>query len=89
MATFLNTDDLEAMSGNAYRSTNASGSATYTTAGNDGAGTIKVSALESSNVDIANEFTTMIQTQQVYSANAKVVSAVNSMMQTLIQMQSV
>ncbi len=88
LATFVNTSDLEAMSGNAYKSTIASGDATYTTAGVGGAGIINASSLESSNVDIADEFTTMIQTQQVYSANAKVVSAVNSMMQTLIQMQS-
>jgi len=88
VATFVNSDDLQALSGNAYKSTIASGDATYTTAGLAGAGTLEVGSLEMSNVDIADEFSTMIKTQQVYSANAKVVSTVNAMMQTLIQLQS-
>jgi len=54
-------------------------------AGTNGSGTISSSSLESSDVDIASEFTTMIQAQQVYSANAKVVTTVNSMLNTIIQ----
>jgi flagellar hook protein FlgE len=87
IATFVAKDNLQAVSGNAYRATAASGSATYSAAGTAGAGTISVSSLESSNVDIATEFTNLIKTQQVYSANAKALTTADSMMQTLIQLQ--
>ncbi len=89
VATFVNPDGLQALAGNAYTATISSGAATYNAVGSNGAGTLKTEALESSNVDIANEFTDMIRAQQVYSANAKAVSTINSMMQTLIQLQSV
>jgi flagellar hook protein FlgE len=89
VATFVNPDSLQAIAGNAYQATYATGTVTYDTAGSSGAGTLKTSSLESSNVDIASEFTDLVQTQQIYSANAKAVSTVNSMMQTLIQLQSV
>ena len=72
-------------SGGAYQATLASGVANYYLAGSNGAGTVSSSSLESSNVDIATEFTDLIQAQQVYSANAKVVTTVNSMLNTIEQ----
>ncbi len=41
-------------------------------------------ALESSNVDIATEFTTMIKYQRVYSANARVISSVDQLVNELL-----
>lgn len=87
IATFLAENNLQAVSGNAYRATQASGTATYSAAGTSGAGKISASSLESSNVDLATEFTNLIKTQQVYSANAKALTTADSMMQTLIQLQ--
>lgn len=49
-------------------------------------GQIVGSALEASNTDITDQFTVMIQTQQAYSANTKVVTASNEMLQTLTNM---
>jgi flagellar hook protein FlgE len=89
IATFVNPDSLQSIAGNAYQATASTTLIGYNTVGTKGAGTLKTSALESSNVDIATEFTELVQTQQVYSANAKAVSTINSMMQTLIQLQSV
>jgi flagellar hook protein FlgE len=43
-------------------------------------------AIELSNVDIADEFTKMIVTQQAYSANTRVVSTSDSMMQEALNM---
>jgi len=43
-------------------------------------------ALEQSNVDIADEFTKMIVTQQAYSANTRVVTTSDSMMQDTLNM---
>ena len=42
------------------------------------------SSLESSNTDIADEFTKLIVTQQAYSANTKVITTANTMVQDLL-----
>ena len=85
IAQFNSPDNLQRGSGGVYTATLASGSANLHLAGTNGAGTLTSSSLEASDVDIANEFTTMIMSQQVYSANAKVVTTVNSMLNTIIQ----
>ena len=47
-------------------------------------GTISGSSLEGSNTDIADEFTKLIVTQQAYSANTKVITTANDMVQDLL-----
>lgn len=84
LATFNSENNLERISGNAYGMTLLSGDVTYSAAGTGGAGVLSVAALESSTVDIAEEFTIMIQAQQAYSANSKVVSVADKMLETLI-----
>ena len=44
------------------------------------------SALESSNVDIAQEFTDMIITQRAYSANTRVITTADEMLEELIRL---
>jgi len=82
---FYAQDQLQSVTGNAYSATISSGEPRYNVAGTNGGGTIVSSSLESSNVDIATQFTDMIQSQEVYSANAKVITTVNSMLQTIVQ----
>ncbi|MBR7518096.1 hypothetical protein KC217_20720, partial [Mycobacterium tuberculosis] len=41
-------------------------------------------ALEASNTDIAEEFSKMIVTQQAYSANSKISSTADTMMQDIL-----
>ena len=48
------------------------------------AGSISGSSLEGSNTDIADEFTKLIVTQQAYSANTKVITTANTMVQDLL-----
>lgn len=84
LATFVSENNLEKTSGNAYRWRSAAGDPVYSAAGADGAGSISVGHLESSTVDIASEFTTMIKAQQAYSANAKVITTADSMLETLV-----
>jgi flagellar hook protein FlgE len=43
------------------------------------------SALEAANVDLADEFTKMIVTQRAYSANARVVTTTDEMLDELIR----
>ncbi len=81
---FFAQDQLQRVTGGAFQQTLASGSARFSSPGANGAGTIVGNSLEGSNVDIANEFTKLIQAQQVYSANARTISTANNMLQEAI-----
>jgi flagellar hook protein FlgE len=83
---FFAEDQLQRETGGAFAATLASGSPRFSTAGTIGAGTISGGSLEQSNVDIAAQFTTLIEAQQVYSANAKVVTADDGLLQTTVNM---
>jgi flagellar hook protein FlgE len=47
-------------------------------------GSIVGSSLEASNVDIADEFSKLIVTQQAYSANTRIITTANQMVQDLL-----
>ncbi|TPQ39052.1 flagellar hook-basal body protein [Bradyrhizobium guangdongense] len=79
LSHFNGTNYLKALDGGAYAVTDQSGPAI---AGASGA--ISGSSLEGSNTDIADEFTKLIVTQQAYSANTKVITTANSMVQDLL-----
>lgn len=49
-------------------------------------GSVVGGALESSNTDVADQFTAMIQTQQAYSANTNIITTTNEMLQTATNM---
>ena len=70
LAQFTNPDQLTPLSSNVYEQSEASGVVNLAQAGNGGAGTIASSSLEASNVELANELTTMIIAQRSYEANA-------------------
>jgi flagellar hook protein FlgE len=76
---FNGTNYLKALDGGAYAATDQSGTAIA-----GASGTISGSSLEGSNTDIADEFTKLIVTQQAYSANTKVITTANSMVQDLL-----
>ncbi len=83
---FYAQDQLQRVSGGAYEATIDAGTARYNTPGIAGAGTLSSSSLESSNVDIANEFTGLIEAQQIYSANAKIVTTDSQLLQVTLSM---
>ncbi len=85
---FFAQDQLQRVTGGAYQATEQSGTARYSAPGTVGAGTIAGNSLEESNVDIATEFTQMIQAQQVYSANAKTITTVDQMLSDLLNVAS-
>ena len=87
LTTFANANQLQRQNGQAYTTTINSGVALAQTAGNGSAGSLVVGSLEGSNVDIATEFTKLIVAQQAYSANAKVVSTANTLLQTTLDMK--
>lgn len=86
IALFPSSDNLEEVSGNAYLSTLTAGDVTYAAPGTSGTGTITSSALENSTVDIATEFSVLIEAQQVYSANAKTITTVNEMIGEIVDL---
>jgi flagellar hook protein FlgE len=79
VATFNGTNFLKRIDGGAFEATDESGQAVF-----GKSGTIVGSSLESSNTDIADEFTKLIVTQQAYSANTKVITTSNTMVQDLL-----
>jgi flagellar hook protein FlgE len=85
IATFTNPDGLSAVTGTAYQANNYSGSALLNTAGTGSAGSIESGELENSTVDINTEFTNLIQSQNAYSAAARIITTADQMLQTLDQ----
>jgi flagellar hook protein FlgE len=79
LSHFNGTNYLKSLDGGAYAVTDQSGPAVI-----GASGTISGSSLEGSNTDIADEFTKLIVTQQAYSANTKVITTANSMVQDLL-----
>ncbi len=55
--------------------------------GEDGTGALKNSALEMSNVDLANEFSDMITTQRGYQANSRLITVSDTMLEELINLK--
>ncbi|WP_417468666.1 flagellar hook protein FlgE [Maricaulis sp.] len=87
VATFANADGLEALGGGAYGVTRDSGSYTLNTAGIGSAGNLASATLESSNVDLATEFTNLIITQRAYSASSKIITTADEMLNEAINMK--
>jgi flagellar hook protein FlgE len=69
-------DGLTALDNQAYAVSPQSGSFFLWNAGQGPTGTVSGYALASSNTDLAQELTNLIQTQRAYSSNAKVVQTV-------------
>ncbi|HEV2159056.1 flagellar hook protein FlgE [Bradyrhizobium sp.] len=84
VATFADPNGLSASSDGLYSATVASGNAALQASGENGAGTIYGSELESSTTDTSSQFSSMISAQQAYSAASQVISTVNKMYDTLI-----
>ena len=79
LATFSGENALQPLNGEAFAATPESGSALYSATGK-----VVGSSLEASNVDIATQFSQLIVAQQAYSANAKVMTTADQMIQSLL-----
>ena len=87
IATLVNPNGMESRSGNVWIETDNSGQPTVREAGNGGAGSVASASLESSTVDIGEEFTNMITTQRAYSASTKIISTADQMLEELMQVK--
>ena len=84
---FTNPKGLEAIGGNLFVETEASGPANVTTAGQDGLGTLRQGHLEDSSVDPVREITELIEAQRGYELNAKVITAADQMLSATTQVR--
>jgi flagellar hook protein FlgE len=86
LANFLSPAGLSRRGSNLFGESAASGQPIIGTATTGGFGSVQGSSLELSNVDLASEFVTMIQTQQAFQASAKIVTTSNDMLTITTQM---
>ncbi len=87
MANVQSPDNLKPLAGNVYSQSPDSGVIVMGYAGNGGYGTIISGALEDSNVDIAEELTSMIESQRNYTANSKVFQTGSELMEVLVNLK--
>jgi len=87
VATFNNDNGLKQIDGGLYLSTAASGPASVDGEGTGGRGSILASSLEASNVDIAEEFTSLIIHQRGYQSNSRTVTTVDQLLQEAINLK--
>ena len=79
LANFTNSAGLNALGGNLFQATEASGPATTGIAGSISFGNIQQGYLENSNVDTIREITELISAQRAYEMNSKVIQAADDM----------
>ena len=81
--TFINPVGLKSMGRNLFRTTTSSGVAIQNIPGQENSGPIEQGTLESSNVKIMNEMTSLIKAQRAYEMNSKVMGIADQMLQTI------
>ncbi|QZN94319.1 flagellar basal-body rod protein FlgG [Symbiopectobacterium purcellii] len=86
LATFINDSGLESVGENLYLETTSSGAPNETNPGLNGAGLLMQKYVETSNVNVAEELVSMIQTQRAYEINSKAISSSDQMLQKLTQL---
>ncbi|WP_341895457.1 flagellar hook protein FlgE [Ferrovibrio terrae] len=87
LARFSDPTELDRVNGNAFVATPQSGAAILAQAGSSGVGDFVSAAIEGSNVDIADEFSKLIVAQRAYSANARIITATDELLQETINIR--
>ncbi len=87
LITFNNPNQLQRQDGQSFTATIDSGTPLAEQASTNGAGNLVVQSVESSNVDIATEFSKLIVAQRAYSASTKMVITADDMLQQTIDMK--
>lgn len=87
LATVPSPDQLTPQSGNVYSVNNKSGDVIVGFPETGSFGSIRSSALEQSNVDLATELTAMIESQRSYTANSKVFQTGSEILDVLVNLK--
>ena len=83
LATFPNEAGLTRAGGSMWQESPNSGTPATNLPGANGAGSLVSGELEGSNVDMATEFSNMIDAQNSYEADSKVITTADQMLQSL------
>jgi flagellar basal-body rod protein FlgG len=86
LASFVNVGGLQSVGENLYVETASSGTPTPNTPGSNGTGLINQGYVETSNVNVAEELVSMIQTQRAYELNSKAIQTSDAMLGRLTQL---
>ena len=84
---FQNPGGLLAMGKNLFQETEASGSPTVGTPGENGYGTLSQGYLENSNVSVVEEVVQMVTSQRAYEANSKVIQTADQILQQALSVK--
>ncbi|CCG01788.1 flagellar hook protein FlgE [Blastococcus saxobsidens] len=87
MAAFNNPSGLEKAGNSSFRVGDNSGVAMIGIAGAGGRGVLTSGALEMSNVDLSEEFTSLIVAQRGFQANSRVITASDEILQDLVNLK--
>ncbi len=87
MASFNNPSGLEKAGNSSFRVAQNSGEAMVGVAGAGGRGVLSSGALEMSNVDLSEEFTSLIVAQRGFQANSRVITASDELLQDLVNLK--
>jgi flagellar basal-body rod protein FlgG len=82
---FVNSSGLQGIGNNLLLETAASGAPQAGIPGEEGRGSIRSGALESSNVNVVEELVDMIETQRAYEVNSKMIQATDEMLRNANQ----
>ena len=88
IANFVNPAGLQALGGNLFQQTAASGQPNVGVPGDTSFGIIQQGYLEASNVDPVSEITNLIAAQRAYEMNSKVIQAADQMSGTISNVRS-
>lgn len=87
VAKFSANEGLAKAGQNVWAATRESGEPAVGSAGAAGRGAVVAGSLEQSNVDISEEFVSMIQHQRAFQANSKTITTADQMLQELMQIK--
>ncbi|MFO7735291.1 MAG: flagellar basal-body rod protein FlgG [bacterium] len=87
LASFVNSGGLDAVGGNLFKESTASGAPIINIPGDNGTGSLRQGFLEGSNVEMVNEMVEMITGQRAYELNSKSVKTSDEMLQTATQLK--
>ena len=85
LASFANAGGLQRSGQNLWTGSAASGDAMIGTPNDSGRGSISTGTLETSNVDLAQQFTNVIIAQRGFQSSSRVITASDQMLQDLVQ----
>ncbi len=87
LATFPNSSGLTKSGANLLDVSSNSGTPSIGVPGKNGRGSLASGYLEGSNVDLSEEFTSMIVTQRGYQANTRIITTIDDMLQEVINLK--